>query len=298
MATQDIEVNESTNDDLDGILTLDDLENPESNDPGEAIVEDPENAPVVEEKETLSETSTDDKPTTDEPTKVDEVSGDVDDKLADVKPVEGETPRERALREEVTRLRRIRRVERGQKMFKDVSVSTNIEDLSEEDKEVLAAFDPEQVSNMEKLFAIQAKKLGFVKKDEFAKQTFHEQAQNVLDDFLEKHPEYDESNDPDGLLWGKFQKEYSQYKIPENPKDLGRIFNKIHKEVFGITTDTSTLKKVEAQQEKIKIASHSASSGASSTKSESRVDDDTKKLVNSGAMKGFSDEDLKELGFQ
>lgn len=297
MATQNTEVNESETEDLDGILTASDLEDPESQDIGDAIVEDPENAPVAEEKETPSESSTEDQPAEDEPGETDESESDKQDsEEITPKPVEGETARERALREEVTRVKRKLRTERGQKMFKDAQVSVNNDTLSDEDKAVLETFDPEQVANMEKLIAIQAKKMGFVKKEEFAKQTYHEQAQGVLDDFLEKHPEYDESNDPDGVLWGQFQKEYAQYKSPENPKELTRIFNKIHKEVFGISTDDSSLKRVEAQKEKIKVASHSASSGGSSKKSESKVDEDTKKLVDSGALQGFSEEELKELG--
>lgn len=301
MTTQNPEVNQSSDaEDLDGVLTAADLDNPDSQDVGDAIVSDPENEPLDEEKETPSETSTEEQPADESDDQSDDEDGDESDDsvIPTPKPVEGETARERALREEITRVKRKLRAERGQKMFGDIPISTNDDVLSDEDKEFLSEVDPEQASNVERLIAISAKKMGFVKKDEFVKQNYQDTAQSVLDDFLEKHPEYDEKNDSDGVLWGQFQKEYSQYKTPENPKDLNRIFSKIHREVFGINTDNSGLKQVEAKKEKLKVASHSASTGGSSKQSTSSIDDETKKLAESGALKGFSDEDLEELGLK
>ncbi len=304
MTTQDItEVNNASDSELDEILTADDLENPDSNDIGDAIVEDPENAPLEEEgTDTPSDSSAEDKPTDDDESDEDE-DEDGDDSSSDdepdPKPVPGETPREAALRQEVARVKAKLRSERGGKMFKDVPADAGTVELSEEDQQFLAEVDPEQAANVERLIAISAKKMGFVKKEEFAQQTYKEQAQSVLDDFLEKHPEYDESNDPDGMLWGQFQKEYQQYKAPGNPKDLNKLFSKIHKDIFGVSTDDKGLKQVAAKTEKVKVASHSASSSSGSAKqTESKIDDETKSLVGKGAMKGFSDEELAELGLQ
>ncbi len=300
MTTQNQEVNQSSDaEDLDGVLTVADLDNPDSQDVGDAIVSDPENQPIDEEKETPSESSTELQPADESDDESDDEGDESDDSaLPNPKPVAGETARERALREEITRVKRKLRAERGQKMFGGVSAPINEDVLTDEDREFLAEVDPEQAANVEKLIAISAKKMGFVKKDEFVKQNYQDTAQSVLDDFLEKHPEYDEKNDPDGVLWGQFQKEYSQYKTPENPKDLNRIFSKIHKEVFGVITDDSGLKQVEAKKEKLKVASHSASSGGSSSVTDSSLDEETKKLVDSGALKGFDDETLKELGLK
>jgi hypothetical protein len=300
MATQE---NTEVKDELDGVLTADDLEDPTSNDVGDAIVEDPENAPLDEETETPTDSSTETKAAEgDEPEESGEADGDegsaTDPETKTPKDVPGETPREKALRLELERKRAQLRELRGQKMFGNVSVQTTAEELTEEDKKVLEQFDPEQVANMEKLLAVQAKKMGFVKKDEFSKNSFQEQAQSVLDDWLEAHPVYNEDNDPDGVLWKEFQREYSQYRTPQNPKELTKIFNRIHKDLYGIETDTKPLKQVEAKQEKIKVASHGGTTGASSTKQAPTIDAETQQMVKSGALKGFSDEDLAELGLK
>ncbi len=311
MATQnDSEVKEPTEgDDLDEVLTLDDLEDPDSKDLGDAIVTDPENAPEEEEKETPEESSTEQKPADDEepePEKTGEgeeegeepaTAGTEDD--SDPKPVEGETPREKALRQETTRVKRLLRQERGKKMFKDTPVSEEPGELTDEEQAVIDSFDPEAVANMEKLISIQAKKMGFVKKDEFTKEQTVSQLQDSLDTWLDSHPELDEKNDPDGILWKQVQTEYSRYVPPKNAKDLVKILDRAHKEIFGVTTDQQPLKKVDAQKQKIKVASHGASSSSGSPKkSEVEVDEETKGLVASGALKGFSDEDLKEMGLK
>lgn len=303
--------NNSSDDDEKEVYTLEDLENPEDDSVVDgAVEEDPQNRKdEEEEKETPSESSEDDKPAEDEEesdedeseTEGDESSDEVTDEKKEPKEVPGETPKERALRMEVTRLKRLRREERGQKMFKEVPTSGSSEDLSEDEKVIYESFDPEQRENMEKLIAISAKKMGFVKKDEFSKETYQSKAQGLLDDFLENHPEYDETNDPDGVLWKRFGQEYSMYKLPTNPNDLNKIFKRIHKDIFGIETDSKDLKSIEAKQEKIKSVSHGATSKGGGKpniqKSSKKVDPELQELVNSGALKGYTKEELKELGF-
>lgn len=311
MTTENInseEVKETSNsDDLDEVLTLDDLENPESNDLGDAIVSDPENALIDEEKETPAESSTENKPTVTEEKaeETQDVSSDESEdgeenesEDSDLKVVPNESPRERALRLEVKRTKRLLRQERAKKILQDIPVEESKVDLSEEDQEVLSQFDPEQVENMQKLIAISAKKMGFVKKDEFTKEQVHQQLESGLDEWLESHPELDEKNDPDGTLWKQVQLEFSQYVPPKNKQDLQKILNRIHRDIFGITTDTKSLKKVEAKKEKIQVASHSASSGGSSRSNQVEVDHETKSLVDKGVMKGFSDEELAEMGLK
>lgn len=309
MTTQnDEEVKETSEDDEQDVLTADDLDDPDSDElaPG-AEVKDPENEPEDEEKDTPDKSSNDDKPDKgEEPEKepepqVEESESPVVTEKKAPAPVAGESPREAALRLEVQRVKKALRAERGTKLFKDAdaALGTSATELSAEDKKTLESFDPDQVANMEKLIAISAKKMGFVKKDEFSKTTYQEKSQDILDTFLEAHPELDKENDKGDILWKQFQENIKLYKAPPNPKDWKTIFQKAHKDIFGIQTDDKDLKKIAAQQEKTKVASHGAAASKPGSKPVAKapaVDQELKDLVKSGALKGFSDEELKELG--
>lgn len=218
------------------------------------------------------------------------------------KEVPGETPKEHALRLETARVKALLRKERGQKLIGDAPIqSPSSAELSVEDKKVLEGFDPEQVANQEKLFAILAKKQGYVRKDEFSKQTYTETAQGLLDDFLEKHDEYSAEKDPEGLLWNRFKQEYSIYNKPANPKDFVKIFNRVHNEIFGITTTPKqTPGQIAAKQEKVKTASHGAATATPSRLSDKRktgpVDAVLSKTARTGGLKGFTDAEIAEMG--
>lgn len=213
------------------------------------------------------------------------------------KAVEGETVRERALRQETARVKALLRQERGKKLISDVPVTAKQDELTADEKKVLETFDPEQVNNMDKLFDVLAKKKGFVRSDQLSKQQTVSQLTDTFDDWMESHPELDEKNDPDGLLWKQVQAEYGRYKQPGNAKDLKVILNRIHRDIFGIETDNKGLKKVEAKQEKLKVASHSASAGGSGpSKANTKADPELKQLVDSGALKGFTAEEIAAMG--
>lgn len=306
----DTEVKDTDDAELDEVLTAADLEDPDSDDLGDAVVEDPNNAPKKTEKETPSDASTEEKPAEEEdpaegeddkselPVGDDSQGGEPDPKKP--KEVPGETPREKALRLEVTRIKQKLRTERGDKMFKgvDIPVADNPA-LTEDDQKLLESYDQEQLNSLDKVIGVLAKKHGFVKKDEFSKQTYQGESQKTLDTWLETHPIYDEKNDPDGVLWKRFQEEFSQYKAPKNPRDFEKIFNRIHRDIVGIETDGKGLKQVEAQQEKIKVASHgAANAGGSKPKSKAAVGEDLKQLASSGALQGFSPEELKDMGLE
>lgn len=217
------------------------------------------------------------------------------------KPVPGETPREAALRREASRVKALLRKERGQKLLGDVQPQVSSAELSDEEKKALEAYDPEQLGNLEKAFTVLAKKHGYVKQGELAKQTYTETAQTILDEFLEQHDVYSAEKDPDGVLWNRFKEEYSLYNKPANPKDFKRIFNKIHNEIFGITTTPKqTPGQVKAKQEKIKVASHGANAAIPSRISDKRKTNPTtpelSKVARSGGLVGFTEEQLNEMG--
>lgn len=277
-----------------------------------------------EEKETPAVSSTEEKPAeepkeeTAEPDGADAVepkeepaeAGDekVEDTVADVgvppkvdvQPVEGETPRERALRLEVERVKGLNRELRGKKLLGDVQpIRTAEVELSLEDKKALEAFDPEQVGNMEKLLPVLAKKLGFVKKDDLSQGTYQSQSQDVLDTWLEAHPDYLPENDKGDILFNRLKSEISLYQKPANPKDWTKILNRAHNEIMGIRTQPKEpAAQVLAKQEKIKVASHGQVTTAPKkveAHSISKSDQELKDLALKGGLKGFSQKEIDEM---
>jgi len=207
------------------------------------------------------------------------------------RPVDGETPRERALRLEAQRLKKALRDERTKALLTDPAQPT----LSDDKQKILAQYDQTEVQNLEQLFDILAEKKGYVKKGELEQTT----AQTTFSDFLEGHPEYSKENDPDDVLWNRFQQEwnsgiYDKKHLSQNPQALKKALNKIHSEVFGVQP-TEALSKVDAQTEKIKVASHT--SGATPSRAAQKATDpNLSQVARSGGMKGFSEAELAELG--
>ena len=276
-----------------------------------------------EEKETPTPSSGEDKPAEEpeaEPEKPDgaeteeaeeepaEIDSEIEEKVEDVvdappteaKDVDGETARERALRLEVQRVKEINRGLRGKKLIGDVQPMHSVQaELSDEDKKALEVFDPEQVSNMEKLLPVLAKKLGFVKKDELSAGTYQSTSQDVLDTWLEAHPDYLPENDKGDILFNRLKSEISLYQKPSNPKDWNKILNRAHNEIMGIRTQPKeSVAQVLAKQEKIKVASHGQVSLAPKKSSKapiSQSDQEQRALAEKGGLKGFSQEELDEI---
>jgi len=194
---------------------------------------------------------------------------------------ENETPEAYALRLEVTKLRRERREERKE-IFKPVDSAVK-EIVKEVADDPLSQYNPEEVSNFEKLFDAISKKRGLVQKDELQITSWNDKAQDILENFQAKHKEYD-----DDALWDRFKGEFQSGKYnthPQNPKLLTEIFNEIHNKLFPKTISHTA---VAAGKEKIQAAAH----GGTTIPSTSRkpIDPDLK-----AALKGFSDEELEEL---
>lgn len=199
----------------------------------------------------------------------------------------GETPKEWALRKEVERLKGQLRKERTDELFVPSDIP-KIKTLSPERQKLLEKYDSEQLSELSELIKAQAEEMGFVKKDELNAQTYKETADTFLNEFLENHPEYLPENDKDNLLWNRFREEFSIYKQPQNPKDFKRLFNKVHDSIFGIKT--GNLNKINAQQEKLKVASHSGKTVGNVSKKSNSIPG-----LRLDALKGFDEDELNDL---
>lgn len=175
-------------------------------------------------------------------------------------------------------------------------VISSKKELSPEKKKVLDQYKPEDISKLKEVFDVLAEDMGFVRGDQLNATTFQEKASEVLDDFLEKHPEYLPANDPGNVLWDRFKAEYNLYKPQTHPKDVKRLLEKVHREVFGIKP-TAALKTDDAAKEKIKVASHSGASRPAPSREREGVKRTApaQQGLRVDMLKGFSDEEKAEL---
>lgn len=238
---------------------------------------------ILKEKETPSESSTDEKPDESEKVQIaetpseetEEVSPEVEIPIIP-KEVEGETPRERALRKELERVRKITRDKRKDELLPK-------EEVVESD-ELLKQYNPDEVANFKKL----AKAIGLVEKTDI----HTSQMSDIFDGFISQHPEYLPENDKDDVLWKSLSEEFNTYRKPTSSKELKNFLEKAHKQVIGLSGGKPLNKQeIEAKQSKIKSAAHGGITISSGAKDESKLDPGMRKH-----LKGFSDDDLKELG--
>lgn len=258
--TQTVNVTPSKDDEL---VDEEEIETPESS-------SDEKKDPELELEETTEETPESEK----------EVQEEVETPKTEPKPVEGETPRERAMRLEMTRVKGLLRDQRRDELF----VKQPISKVTDPD---LADYDPEELKRFETL----ATKMGFAKKDEIIRESVQDKNNSEFETFIEAHPEYSPENDKDGALWNQFKAEFALYQPPTDPKTLKKVLNKVHNDVFGVQP-TKNLSKINASQEKIKVASHT---GASGSKVAPKVKAQPSSSLRLDAMKGFSEEEIAEL---
>jgi len=206
----------------------------------------------------------------------------------ELKPVAGETPRERALRLEVTRLKRESRDSRKNDLLKTEGSKEVKLDAAED--EALAQYDPNQLKDLEKILS----KLGYAKKDEVISTVSKTTSDAILSEFLDKHPEYLIENDHDNILWNRFRSEFNLYKQPDSPQQFRQVLERAHRAVMGIATKTTPVSKttIAAGQAKIKAVAQGGTTTSKGTKNSSSplIDPSLTKY-----LKGFSKEDLQEL---
>lgn len=170
------------------------------------------------------------------------------------KPVEGETPRERAFRKEIETLRA--RIRNKEAIVQNAAKTQVTADEYDKLKDI---YSDEEIKQLEVVFDVIGKKKGYVKQEEMYAQSGNE----ILDGYIEAHPEYKPENDPDDIRWNTFTKILAQdYNLSgKKPKELTRIFDKVHADVleeFGEAPKRVILNSAQrnAQIQKVKSASH------------------------------------------
>jgi hypothetical protein len=209
----------------------------------------------------------------------------------DIANIKDETPRERALRLEVTRLRRLGRKEQSDELLGGHVPIHEKPEISPERKKVLEKYKPEEIDALRETIDVLAEEMGFVRKDVLNQTTYANHANDELNTFLEKHAEYLPENDTDGTLWNAFKDEYALYKQPSDPREFKKIFDRVHKSVFGIKP-AADINKVNAQNEKIKVASHKSASPAPTSRKSTPRNSSGLRL---DMLKGFEQEEIDEM---
>lgn len=209
-------------------------------------------------------------------------------------PVAGETPREKALRLELQRLREVVRKNNVKETF------ATKEELSEEAKSSYndlkaKGYTDQQIADMEVAIDIIASKKGYVKTDPV------QSVQVVVDSFVEENPEYKPSNDKNDERWNKFNEILNggTYNLKGKTADqLKRIFNKVNQDVIeelGPAKVSSNQNQKSAQIHKLQVSSAGAGGNKSTVpKSEKKLKIDYKQPVSGIKLIGFNDDDFSE----
>lgn len=237
--------------------------------------------PAIEEKEEETEEETE-KETEEE--KINEVvEEEKEEAKLEPKPVEGETPRETALRKQIQELR-------GKIREKDAVIKIADPIISNEEYDKLKGeYDETDLARFEKLFNVVGKKMGYVK----AEDVNRDKGQDVLNKFLDNHSEYKVENDPNDERWQEFTKILNRdyNRTGKTPAELAKLFEKVNRDVAEELGESP--KRVIAPRtadiQKIKSVSHSGGTKTQEVvkKSNAPTDPTIRKM-----FKGFDDDDF------
>ena len=202
-------------------------------------------------------------------------------------PVEGESPRERALRLELTRVKG----ELRRKAVTDLVEGAKEAPLKEDHVGRLKnlGYSDEEIEKASELVDVLATSKGYVK----AEHTYQAVVQDTIDSFLENNPEYKPDVDKDDIRWGRFQSHLKSgiYDLSgKTSKQLRGIFERVNKDVIeelGESVQTTDKSKLAAQRQKIQSVSHSGGTKVAQVETKKVLDPEVKNL-----FKGFDDDDL------
>ena len=205
-------------------------------------------------------------------------------------PVPGETERERGLRFEIQRLRTKLRSDDIKQVIepKTPQQEDPYQNLRDE------GYTDEEIKKMTVVVDAIAKNKGYIRAEDSYKQNIND----LVDFFVEEHPEYKSINDIDDVRWSQFQSilQSGIYNLSgKTPRQLKLIFEKVNEDVKKNLGESIIVKsnpaQRAAQQHKVGVASHSG--GTRTIPTEKSTVDITKPI--GGVMfKGFDQNDFKE----
>lgn len=107
--------------------------------------------------------------------------------------------------------------------------------------------NPEDISLIEKV--LQSK--GYMTKEEVERREYESVKNQVLNNFLEKYPEYKPENDPDDMNWKALTGELSLYAAPKDPRKYADILERARQGTGKVVSDPS----IPAKKRAIQVAS-------------------------------------------
>ena len=209
------------------------------------------------------------------------------------KPVEEETPREKALRLEVQRLREDRRKADNANLFPEQKQQKN-EEIENRVAKLKEVYSEDELKNMEEAIDVLATKKGYVRQD----QAYQQSVNDTVESFLDAHPEYKPENDADDARWNRFktilQRDYNMQG--KTPKQVSSLFDKVNRDVAEelgeaqpVVKDRANERNVQVQRQKIQSVSHAGGGTRSTEPSAPQIKVDPSVRSH---FKGFEDEDF------
>lgn len=182
------------------------------------------------------------------------------------------------LLKELVDLRGQRREIKQQEIQKvDSTIAEKLEDLKD--------VNPEDVTVVERIL----RSKGYVTKEESNKMLYDAVKTEEINKFLEQYPEYKPENDPNDINWNAVLREMGWYRLPENPRLIGQILERVHKTVTGVKNTGD--RGLPEQKQKVQLAGV-GSGGAQRSSSRKSLDPDKRSMLLQG---GWSEEEIKKM---
>ena len=175
----------------------------------------------------------------------------------------------------------------------------------EQKKTDLSKFRKEDIEYFEQL----ASGLGYAKVEEIEKREkksrisqYESVKREEISKFLETHPEYKPANDSDNLRWDAITAEFEIYKVPEDPRNFGKLLEHAHRIVAGTSSSVDSKKLSDIIAKKKAAASGQSSIGGGGGGDDKKISGikDARtarlaKLAKEGGLSGYSKEELEEM---
>lgn len=168
---------------------------------------------------------------------------------------------------------------RGQRRELKRDELTKLDDKIDELKDV----NPDDVAIIDKVL----RSKGYITKEESARMHYESVKQEEVNKFLEKYPEYKPENDPNDLNWNALQREFSIYRVPDDPRLIGERLIRAHKAIAPVASDRN----VDIKRQQVRTAG-SGSGGVQRSSSSKALDPAKRAMLERG---GWSAEDIKRI---
>lgn len=190
-----------------------------------------------------------------------------------VKQVQGLAIEKERLLEEIKSLRGEKREIKQEQIHR---VEQQIDDLKD--------VNPDDVSVVEKI--LRAK--GYIRKDEAQGMFYESVKQEEIAKFLDRYPEYKPENDPNNINWNALNREIELYRRPEDPRQLGAILERAHKNIARAPVN------VQVQRQQVSVAGLGSGGvqRTASSRTQSRITPEMEERYRQG---GWTDEEIAKL---